>query len=134
MKEIKCLIYTFILKLKPWSSNITLIKHLDLSNNQLRSIEPGTFAHLSSLQSLVLGGNQLSFFVGAFLVGIPSLRLLDLSLNRINELPVEHVAPFLSATSNLERLILSSNLISEVFFTSMFLLKMIVLCTTPRFF
>ena len=59
---------------------------LDLGNNNISSIENGTFAHLSSLNDLYLGGNQLEKLNAKVFHGLESLKTLYLENNKLTTL------------------------------------------------
>lgn len=72
-------------------SGLKDLKELLLFGNQIIQINPGAFNDLHSLQRLYLSGNRLtSFPLGLLEPGGPrNLTLLDLSHNRLAEVPVQ---------------------------------------------
>ncbi|XP_043198319.1 TLR4 interactor with leucine rich repeats-like [Amphibalanus amphitrite] len=81
------------------------LEHLDLSDNRLESVEPGSFAQQGRLHELRLGNNRLAQLEGSELQGLLQLRVLDLSGNQLQELP----AGLLEPVSLLEELNLAEN-------------------------
>lgn len=67
---------------------LTNLKHLDLSDGDLKRIEPGTFKTLASLKSLDLSNNRLEYLNLSSLEGLHELRSLNLRGNNIAQLPV----------------------------------------------
>ncbi|KAM8830732.1 toll-like receptor 7 isoform 2-T2 [Synchiropus picturatus] len=86
--------------------NLTNLNHLDISNNQLRSISDDILTNLpKSLQSLVISYNQLAFFPWANITALSNLTLLDLSHNVLDFFP----STILKFDSNLKCLYLNNN-------------------------
>ncbi|KAM7006145.1 amphoterin-induced protein 3 [Tautogolabrus adspersus] len=85
----------------------TLLRHLDLSSNQLRVLEQHYFLDLPGLEELLLFNNQIIRVESRALAGLVSLRKAYLSHNRLTDFPFfslqEHRHP------NLSLLDLSSN-------------------------
>eukprot|EP00257_Ricinus_communis_P022913 XP_015582775.1 putative receptor-like protein 8 [Ricinus communis] len=64
--------------------NMSLLKNLDLSNNQFSSCIPSSFENLSSLENLDLSNNQISGIIPNWIGNMPSLFILTLSDNDIS--------------------------------------------------
>ncbi|MBN3277589.1 FMOD protein, partial [Polyodon spathula] len=62
------------------------LSDLRLSNNKINKIQPNTFEELENLTSLLLNNNQIPD-IGTALKGLKSLSLLDLSNNKLKNLP-----------------------------------------------
>ncbi|XP_067682638.1 toll-like receptor 4 [Haliotis asinina] len=77
-----------ITRLPPGLSRFYHLSHLDLSCNQLRFLQPRTFTHLKSLESLDLEGNHLPLnnlaYPNATFRGLPNLRSLKIN-NNVND-------------------------------------------------
>lgn len=65
---------------------VSFVKHLDLSDNKIVSVEANTFRQPTTVQSLNLDGN---FIAKALLNGLKSLRSLRLSGNDIHSISVD---------------------------------------------
>lgn len=78
----------------------TLLRHLDLSSNQLRVLEQHYFLDLPGLEELLLFNNRLVLVESRALAGLGSLRKAYLSHNRLTDFPFfsiqEHSHPHLS--------------------------------------
>ncbi|KAM4588639.1 amphoterin-induced protein 3 [Odontesthes bonariensis] len=100
------------------NSSGALLRHLDLSSNQLRALERHYFQELAGLEELLLFNNRIALVEAAALAGLgnlhkaylshnrltdfpffsirghshPHLSLLDLSSNRLPQLPLEDVS------------------------------------------
>lgn len=68
-------------------SNLSSLKHLDLSGGDLQHIEPGSFRKLVNLRSLDLSDNQIQYLELASLDGLNHLHTLNLRKNRFQQLP-----------------------------------------------
>lgn len=90
----------------------TLLRHLDLSSNQLGVLEPHYFLDLPGLEELLLFNNRIGQVEGGALAGLGSLRKAYLSHNRLTDFPFfsiqEHSHPHLSMLD------LSSNRLSKL--------------------
>ncbi|KAF7208687.1 amphoterin-induced protein 1 [Nothobranchius furzeri] len=107
---------------------------LDLSFNSITQLRAGwTTVDLSSLQSLILSNNGLTFLSTEAFIHVTKLRYLDLSFNGLRQLdeltfePLEHLEVLLllknnisqidrsafSSLSSLQKLYMSNNLISR---------------------
>lgn len=64
-------------------SGLFLLEELDLSNNLLSSVEPGSFRAQPHLRTLRLRSNQLTLLPRGALAGLGELTLLDVSQNRL---------------------------------------------------
>lgn len=84
--------------------NMTSLRHLDLSDGDLKKIEPGSFRALSNLKSLNLGDNSIEYMELASLEGLTHLRSLNLRRNAIQQLP-----PALARLKNLKHLDIHGN-------------------------
>ncbi|CAG7668634.1 unnamed protein product [Allacma fusca] len=60
---------------------------LNLHDNFLENIEPGTFAHTYSLEHLDLGKNPIKQLNGSSLQGLTQLRVLKINNNELSEVP-----------------------------------------------
>ncbi|XP_060600093.1 toll-like receptor 4 [Ruditapes philippinarum] len=58
---------------------------LNLSNNNIGEISPGTFARFSSLQTLTLSRNKIKFLESGVFNGLMQLKLLSLDYNYLNK-------------------------------------------------
>ncbi|XP_034548145.1 amphoterin-induced protein 3 [Notolabrus celidotus] len=78
----------------------TLLRHLDLSSNQLRVLEQHYFLDLLGLEELLLFNNRIVHVESRALAGLGSLRKAYLSHNRLTDFPFfsiqEHNHPHLS--------------------------------------
>jgi Leucine-rich repeat (LRR) protein len=88
----------------------TELQYLDLSGNEIESVQRGAFYRLSRLKVLRLGSNLLTELSPDQFVGLSSLQVLDLSDNAISRLPT---AAF-SDLRQLEALNLSSNRLVDI--------------------
>ncbi|XP_020299941.1 uncharacterized protein LOC109863792 isoform X2 [Pseudomyrmex gracilis] len=68
-------------------SNLTDLKHLDLSGGDLRTIRSGSFRGLSNLRSLNLTDNRIEYLELGSVEGLTHLRSLKLRKNAIRQLP-----------------------------------------------
>lgn len=68
-------------------SNLTDLKHLDLSGGDLRTIRSGSFRGLSNLRSLNLTDNRIEYLELGSVEGLTHLRSLKLRRNAIRQLP-----------------------------------------------
>lgn len=68
-------------------NDLSRLKHLDLSNGNLRRIEPGSLRTLNDLKSLNLGDNRIEYVELAAFEGLVHLRSLNLRKNVIRQLP-----------------------------------------------
>lgn len=84
--------------------NLTSLRHLDLSDGDLKKIEPRSFRALSNLKSLNLGDNHIEYLELASLEGLTHLRSLNLRRNAIQQLP-----PTLARLKNLKHLDIHGN-------------------------
>lgn len=66
-----------------WIRELTNLKHLNLSNNLIRSIK-FDYDFLNGLESLCLGNNRLELIDRQAFSKLYSLKLLDLSQNKLN--------------------------------------------------
>lgn len=78
----------------------TLLRHLDLSSNQLRVLERHYFLDMPGLEELLLFNNRIVRVESRALAGLGSLRKAYLSHNRLTDFPFfsfqEHSHPHLS--------------------------------------
>ncbi len=89
-------------------ANLSNLRSLDLSDNQLSGEIPAELANLSNLEDLDLSDNQLSGEIPAELGNLPNLEDLDLSDNQLSgEIPAE-----LGNLPNLRLLFLQGNQLS----------------------
>ncbi|XP_011707379.1 PREDICTED: uncharacterized protein LOC105462458 [Wasmannia auropunctata] len=84
--------------------NLTSLRHLDLSDGDLKKIEPGSFRTLNNLKSLNLGDNRIEYLELGSLEGLTHLRSLNLRRNVIQQLP-----PALARLKNLKHLDIHGN-------------------------
>ena len=89
---------------------MTNLTELVLGTNQLSSIESSTFSELMSLTSLYLGGNQLSGIEPGTFSGLTNLTVLSLVGNQLSSIE----AGDLSSLTNLTTLHLGGNQLSSV--------------------
>ncbi|OQV17744.1 hypothetical protein BV898_08201 [Hypsibius exemplaris] len=68
------------------------IGYLDMSNNRLLQLDNEFFRPLVNLQTLILANNELNRVPAT--VGLPGLRALDLSANRLTNFPDSLVNTF----------------------------------------
>jgi Leucine-rich repeat (LRR) protein len=66
--------------------NMSSLKKLNLSNNQIERIECGTLAGLSKLEALYFSFNKIKYIENEALVGLSGLKLLDLYSNSITSI------------------------------------------------
>ncbi|KAJ6977044.1 hypothetical protein NC653_029049 [Populus alba x Populus x berolinensis] len=83
--------------------NLTQLKMLDLSHNNLSGEIPSSFENLSNLESLYLFSNLFNGTIPSFLFSLPSLGYLDLHDNHF----IGHISEF--QHNSLEYLDLSNN-------------------------
>lgn len=67
--------------------NLTSLRHLDLSDGRIESIESGSFAKLRSLQTLNLAENKLRHLEAGAFDGLKHVHSLKLGDNDIRQLP-----------------------------------------------
>ncbi|XP_077404022.1 trophoblast glycoprotein a [Vanacampus margaritifer] len=70
-------------------SDLTSLRGLDLSHNELIYLPPRIFSHLGGLRRLLLANNSLVAVRNATLAGLEALRELDLTLNSLKNIPPE---------------------------------------------
>ena len=68
-------------------TDLASIDQLDLSNQNIASLQNGDFAGLSALQRLDLGANPLSSLNATIFAGLTALRFLDLDNTALDALP-----------------------------------------------
>jgi hypothetical protein len=78
------------------------LKHLDISNNSIAAFPANCFSKSYSLEKLCMSGNALSTLAGVDFEGMSSLRELDLSHNRLTQLPPEMASLKQLAVLNVE--------------------------------
>lgn len=91
--------------LTPHISDLSLLAHLDLSNNAFHGPIPASLSSLPALQTLVLSSNSFSGTIPPSISKLPSLQILDLSRNSLTGL----IPQFLGSMSRLTTLDLSFN-------------------------
>ncbi|KAL7064977.1 hypothetical protein AAHC03_04480 [Spirometra sp. Aus1] len=64
------------------------LEQIDLSNNEITTVDDGAFENLPSLRELSLRHNRLTRLPDNFMEHFPSLEVLDLSLNSLSVLPL----------------------------------------------
>ena len=69
------------------------LKKLDLSENQINSIEPNAF-NIESLEKLFLSKNQLTIIEKHSFVGLKNLRILHLNDNQIKAIETKSLDGF----------------------------------------
>ncbi|XP_061584679.1 amphoterin-induced protein 3 isoform X1 [Cololabis saira] len=69
------------------NSSGSLLRHLDLSSNQLRVLEQHYFQELSGLEELLLFNNQITHVESQALAGLGNLRKAYFSHNRLTDFP-----------------------------------------------
>ncbi|OQV17747.1 putative TLR4 interactor with leucine rich repeats [Hypsibius exemplaris] len=84
------------------------IGYLDMSNNRLLQLDDEFFRPLVNLQTLILANNELNRVPAT--VGLPGLRALDLSANRLTNFPDSLVNTFYTPSSFMKSLKLNGNL------------------------
>jgi Leucine-rich repeat (LRR) protein/serine/threonine protein kinase len=92
-----------------WLNDITNLTYMGLSSNKLRSV-PDVALGFRSLRKLEIHHNKISQLPGE-LFSIPSIQIIDASFNNISSIPElirRHVSP------NLEQLNLSKNKLNEL--------------------
>lgn len=90
--------------------NHTTLEFLNLGNNQISTLVPGTFSWLNSLQLLFLGENKITSIQSEIFIGLDSLQQLELYNNQISV--IEPLS--FSELSNLQELFLDWNKISII--------------------
>lgn len=60
------------------------LRHFDLQGNQITAL-PNSDTHLHDLEVLNISRNKIQELPDEFLIGMPSLRILDASLNEIGK-------------------------------------------------
>lgn len=68
-------------------SNLSSLRHLDLSGGNLERIKPGSFHKLVNLRSLSLAGNNIGFLDLGSIDGLNHLHSLNLQRNNLRQLP-----------------------------------------------
>ena len=91
-------------------TNIQKLKHLILYNNQLKTLEPGSFSGLISLDNLDLGFNQISSIQPHAFVGLNHLKELNLRGNRLTNISND----WFKSVFDIRELDLSQNLLSVI--------------------
>lgn len=87
----------------------TKLESIWLADNQITSIENGTFNHLKELNIIDLSRNFLKMFSSSLIFGLKKLRILSLYSNKIIELDVQAI---IDNASNLEYLYFNDNSIN----------------------
>ncbi|XP_037075166.1 platelet glycoprotein V-like [Pollicipes pollicipes] len=88
-------------------SSYNFLEYLDLSSNNMVSVQAGSFADQKNLLELRLSQNQLLELEPQVFLGLKQLSVLDLSHNRLRELPEGLLQP----TPLLQQLNLAGNLL-----------------------
>ena len=70
------------------AAHLAAITHLDIRNKNISALKAGDFSGLSSLGSLILGGNQLHSLPEGVFSGLTALWELHLYENQLTDLPV----------------------------------------------
>ncbi|XP_015794717.1 chaoptin-like [Tetranychus urticae] len=83
------------------------LRTLNLTDNRLTNLLPGSLSHLTQLTELYLGHNQLTHLRPNAMEGLNFLEILDLSSNLLDNVPIET----LNGLRKLRKLYLGSNLI-----------------------
>ncbi|XP_063405725.1 leucine-rich repeat-containing protein 15-like [Mytilus trossulus] len=91
-------------------AGLTSLKSLYLSSNSITSIEPGTFSEIKSLEYLYMGDNSITSIDSNAFYGLTSLRYLSLQDNNINSIEPNTF----SGLTSLEDLDLSDNSITSI--------------------
>ena len=91
-------------------TNIQKLKHLVLFNNQLKTLEAGSFSGLISLDNLDLGFNQISSIHPQAFLGLNHLKVLNLCGNRLSNIS----ADWFKSVFDIRELDLSQNLLSVI--------------------
>ena len=91
-------------------SQVQKLKHLILFNNQLKTLEPGSFSGLISLDNLDLGFNQISSIHPHAFVGLNHLKMLNLRGNRLTNISTD----WFKAVFDIRELDLSQNLLNVI--------------------
>lgn len=86
----KCLLYLN----QGFFKNLTSLRYLELSNNNIKSIPEHIFESLSELLYLSMENNNVKSLLGAEFVGLKNLKYLSLSHNQIVEIN-SHVFQYL---------------------------------------
>uniref|UniRef100_A0A6N2KGG5 Leucine-rich repeat-containing N-terminal plant-type domain-containing protein n=1 Tax=Salix viminalis TaxID=40686 RepID=A0A6N2KGG5_SALVM len=95
-----------LIDLKEWSSNL---ETLDLRGNNITKVVASGGVKMSMLEKLYLGSNRLDNSILSYVDGLSSLKTLDISYNRLEEL-----IDLKECSRNLETLDLSGNNITKV--------------------
>lgn len=98
-------IFRNVLYMKEIFQQMPNLRRLNLSNNNIELIEPGSFDRLVRLEELDLSGNQLETIMPKLFSKLKSLKSLNLSKNQLNSLKKEYVTGLV----NLEMLDISKN-------------------------
>ncbi|XP_066600929.1 protein windpipe [Prorops nasuta] len=85
-------------------SNLTTLRHLDLSEGDIKEIEPTAFKKLSLLKSLNLADNAIEYLDLDTFDGLAQLHSLNLRRNNLEQLP-----PALLRLKNLKHLDVANN-------------------------
>jgi len=89
---------------------LTNLEELNLGENQISNLAPGTFTDLTSLTSLILTNNQISDLAPGTFAGLESLMILSLWSNQISDLTTGAFA----GLENLTNLYLDNNKIRDL--------------------
>lgn len=88
------------------------LKHLDISHNRVESLV--TSVGFTTLESINLKSNHVRNLSPGVIGNCSNLKYLDLSHNKLTTIGKNHLSPLKGASSQLERLNLSSNLIDSI--------------------
>ncbi|KAI1725774.1 leucine rich repeat domain-containing protein [Ditylenchus destructor] len=95
-------------------ANLKRLKSLSITNSRITNIEPFTFLHFysrNSIETLDLSGNQLTSVPAQSLLGLEGLRRLTLDKNQISDIPTDAIQ---TVYNSLEELWLGVNQIHSV--------------------
>lgn len=95
LKSLRCLniSHNSLRSFEEFTSELGLLKVLDVSFNQLDHIEKGTFRHLISLTELHLMGNRVTAIASDAFKYLNGLHVLDLRRNYFEQIPLRALKP-----------------------------------------
>ncbi len=90
--------------------NFLHIKEINLSNNQIRMLADDIFKDKPFLETILLGNNRLSFLYNDIFENLQNLAVINLNNNQLEGLPKELFA----TTPNVQQLYLADNKIKDL--------------------